>query len=62
MFSAKSLFIATVLGGVDAYVCLCVQYMCKCKSLNTRHICQCVFDFANVSVCVLTVCPSVITQ
>lgn len=52
MFSAKSLFIATVLGGVDVYMCACVY------SLKTRHVCQCVFDSANVR-CMCAHCMSI---
>lgn len=58
MFSAKSPFTATVLGGVDVYMCVCVCVYSTCKGLNARHICQCVFDFANVW-CMCAHCMSI---
>lgn len=43
MFSAKSLFIATVLGGVDVYMYVCVQYIVYMLEFERRtHLSVCV--------------------
>ena len=64
MFPAESLFIATVLGGVDVCVNvrLCVQYMCTCGGVWTQDtfVDVCLFFLQTCGVCVPTVCPSVI--
>lgn len=56
MFSAESLFIATVLGGVNVcvYVRLCVQYICTCRGFERKtHLSVCLV-FCK---CAVYVCP-----
>lgn len=53
--------IATVLGGVDVYTCLCVYSTCVGERMQDAD-CSCVFDLKCVCVCMLTVCPSVLQR
>lgn len=48
MFSAKSVYCHRFGWGGCLCVCFCLQYMYTNRSLNARHLCQCVFDFDNV--------------